>query len=280
MQENEKMDYERRFGGITRLYGREGLARFANARVAVIGIGGVGSWVVEALVRSGVGALALIDLDHVAESNVNRQLHAIEGQFGRAKVDAMAERVLAINPECRVTLHDAFITPDNLQQLLDGPLDFVVDCIDAFRTKAALIAHCRRARIRLLTVGGAGGQVDPLKIRLADLYRTQHDPLLAKTRKLLRKEYGFPSNPKRRFDIACVYSDEQPCYPDGEGGVCSVKPEGGGSAGGLHCGGFGSVMSVTAGFAMVATAHVLKRLAAGNGNMGDTQAARAASSRV
>lgn len=274
------MDYERRFGGIARLYGRAGLEHFAAAHVAVIGVGGVGSWVVEALARSGVGALTLIDLDHVAESNVNRQLHAVEGQFGRAKVDAMADRVYAINPECRVVTHDVFISVDNLQQLLDSELDFVVDCIDAFRTKAALIAYCRRLRIRLLTVGGAGGQIDPLKIRLADLYRTQHDPLLAKTRKLLRKEYGFPSNPKRRFDIACVYSDEQPRYPDAEGGVCSVKPEGGGTVGGLHCGGFGSVMSVTAGFAMVATAYVLKRLAAVKDSGSGVQAARAASSRV
>lgn len=255
------MDYTRRFGGIARLYGEAALGNFAEAHVCVVGIGGVGSWVAEALARSGIGALTLIDLDNVAESNVNRQIHALEGQFGRPKVDAMAERVRAINPACNITTREEFVELDNLERLVSPQYNYLVDCIDAFKVKAALIAHCRRNRIRLITVGGAGGQTEPLKIRLTDLYKTQHDPLLAKTRKLLRKAYGFPKNPQRRFDVPCVYSDEQPLYPDGRGEVCRVKPEGGGVGTGLHCGGFGSAMTVTATFAMVATAHVLKRLA-------------------
>ncbi|MCW8947150.1 MAG: tRNA threonylcarbamoyladenosine dehydratase, partial [Sedimenticola sp.] len=214
------MDYERRFGGIARLYGQSGLDRFAAAHICVVGIGGVGSWVAEALARSGVGGMTLVDLDNVAESNVNRQIHALEDQFGRAKVDAMADRILAINSDCRVTRVEEFVELDNLERLLTADFDYVVDCIDAYKTKAALIAHCRRNKIRLITVGGAGGQTDPLKVRLTDLYKTQHDPLLAKTRKLLRKEYGFSSNPKRKFDVPCVYSDEQQVYPDGKGAVC------------------------------------------------------------
>lgn len=255
------MDYTRRFGGIARLYGEVALGNFAEAHVCVVGVGGVGSWVVEALARSGVGRLTLIDLDNVAESNVNRQIHALEGAFGRPKVHAMAERVRGINPACKITTQEEFVEPENLDRLVGNRYDYLVDCIDAFKTKAALIAHCRRNRLRMITVGGAGGQTEPLKIRLTDLHKTQHDPLLAKTRKLLRKEYGFPKNPKRRFDVPCVYSDEQPVYPDGRGEVCSMKPEGGGVGSGLHCGGFGSSMTVTATFAMVATAHVLKKLA-------------------
>ncbi|MCW8943971.1 MAG: tRNA cyclic N6-threonylcarbamoyladenosine(37) synthase TcdA [Sedimenticola sp.] len=259
------MDYERRFGGIARLYGQAALDRFALAHICVVGIGGVGSWVAEALARSGIGSITLIDLDHVAESNVNRQIHALEDQFGRAKVDAMADRIQAINPDCRITRIDAFVEVDNLDLLITEGFDYVVDCIDAFKTKTALIAHCRRNKIRLIAVGGAGGQTNPLKIRLTDLYKTQHDPLLAKTRKLLRKEYGFSSNPKRKFDVPCVYSDEQQVYPDGNGAVCSDKPSGGTQGSGLHCGGFGSAMTVTTTFAMVATAHVLKKLSGGKG---------------
>jgi tRNA A37 threonylcarbamoyladenosine dehydratase len=253
------VDYERRFGGIARLYGNSGLAHFSAAHVAVIGIGGVGSWVVEALARSGIGAISLFDLDHVAESNVNRQLHALEGQFGMAKVSAMALRVHAINPVCRVEAVEAFIEADNLGLVAGVGFDYVIDCIDSFRIKAPLIAGCRRAKTRLITVGGAGGQTDPTQIRLDDLSRTVHDPLLSKTRRLLRKDYGFPGDPKRRFSVPAVFSTEQPRFPTAEGGVCAVRPTA--LEGSLNCGGFGSVMTVTASFGMVAVSHVLKRLA-------------------
>ena len=254
------MDYQRRFGGIARLYGQVALERFSRAHVVVIGIGGVGSWVVEALARSAVGEITMIDLDHLAESNTNRQIHALDGEFGKAKVVAMAERVAAINSDCRVHTIEEFVAADNVQALINSDIDYVIDCIDSFKVKAALIAHCRRNKIKLITIGGAGGQIDPLKIKLGDLSRTEHDPLLAKTRKLLRKEYNFPRNLKRRFDLPCVYSEEQPRYPDAEGGVCQMKP--GEDAGtGLNCGGYGSATAVTATFGLVAVSHVLKKIA-------------------
>ena len=237
---------------------QKGLDQFGQTHVAVIGIGGVGSWVVEALARSGIGGLTLYDLDHIAESNVNRQLHAIEGQFGRAKVAAMAERVSAINPKCRVQAIESFVEVENLDQLTTAGFDYVIDCIDSFRIKAALVAACRKHRLRLVTVGGAGGQTDPTKIQIADLSRTQHDPLLSKTRKLLRREFGFSSNPKRRFDVPAVYSTEQQVYPTAEGAVCMDKPKA--MEGSLHCGGFGSAMTVTAAFGMAAVSHVLKKV--------------------
>ena len=253
------MDPQRRFGGIVRLYGQQGLQRFQQARVAVIGVGGVGSWAVEALARSGIGSLTLYDLDHVAESNVNRQLHALDGNFGMAKVEAMRQRVLAINPDCRVSAIERFIEADNLAELTGEAFDYVLDCIDSFRVKAALIAACKRHKMPVITVGGAGGQIDPTLIRLADLSRSEQDPLLSKTRKLLRREYGFPVNPKRRFDVPCVYSMEQQRYPDAEGQVCLDRPTAIESS--LNCGGYGSAMTVTASFALVAVSHVLKRIA-------------------
>lgn len=253
------MDSQRRFGGIARLYGQAGLARFCQAHVAVIGVGGVGSWAVEALARSGIGALTLFDLDHIAESNVNRQLHALQGTFGQAKVQTMAERVLAINPSCLVNPVEAFIEADNLQLLIEGGFTYVLDCIDNFRVKAAVIATCRRHKIPVITVGGAGGQTDPTRIRLADLSRSEQDPLLSRTRKELRKTYGFPANPKRRFDVPCVYSLEQQVYPDAAGAVCLDRPTAIESS--LNCGGYGSAMTVTASFGLVAVSHVLKRLA-------------------
>jgi tRNA A37 threonylcarbamoyladenosine dehydratase len=257
---DSNVDIERRFGGIVRLYGRDGFERLNQAHVCVIGIGGVGSWAAEALARSAVGELTLIDLDHIAESNINRQIHALDGELGKAKVQAMAERIQLINPHCRLNLVEEFVDQENLQELIHEDFDFVIDCIDSFKTKAALIAHCRRNKIKLITVGGAGGQIDPLKIRLGDLSRTEHDPLLGKTRKLLRKEYNFPRNLKRRFDIPCVYSDEQQVYPDGEGGICLEKSDKAmGSS--LNCGGYGSITAVTGGFAFVAVSHVLKKLA-------------------
>lgn len=253
------MDTERRFGGIARLYGQRALECFLASHVAVIGVGGVGSWAVEALVRSGIGAITLYDLDHVAESNVNRQLHAVEENFGKAKVSAMAERVLSINPRCRVNAVERFVEQDSLDLLLGCGFDYVIDCIDSYRIKAALIAFCRRNRIPVVTLGGAGGQIDPTRIALADLSRSEQDPLLAKCRKLLRKEYGFPANTKRRFNIPCVYSDEPQRYPDGEGGVCFDRSSP--MEGSLNCGGYGSVMPVTASFGLVAVSHVLRRIA-------------------
>lgn len=252
------VDFERRFGGIARLYGESALQRFRQAHVCVIGVGGVGSWVVESLARSAIGRLTLIDLDHVAESNTNRQLPALEGEYGKAKVQALAERVRAINPECVVRCIEDFVSADNLEELIPPGCDWVMDCIDSFRVKAALIAWCRRRKLRVITVGGAGGQIDPTQIRVADLARTEQDPLLAKTRKELRSHYNFSRNPKRRFEVPAVHSSEQKRAPQ-PGGHCAVdEPL---PASGLNCAGFGAAMHVTASFGLIAVGVVLERLA-------------------
>ncbi len=252
-------DYERRFGGVARLYGAQALARFRAAHVYVVGIGGVGSWSVEALARSGVGALTLIDLDHVAESNLNRQIHALEATLGQAKIEAMAERVRQINPDCRLTLVDDFIEPDNLDALLGTlpPVDYLLDAIDGVRAKTAMLAWCRRHGWPVVTAGAAGGQMDPTMIRVADLSRTVQDPLLAKVRGQLRKGHGFPKDPKKKFGIDAVYSEEPLRYPDA---ACATPASGG--AVGLNCAGFGSAVTVTASFGLAAASVVLRRLAA------------------
>ena len=253
-------DNIRRFSGIGRLYGQQALARFAAAHVCVVGIGGVGSWAIEALARSAIGQLTLIDLDHVAESNVNRQLHALTDTLGMAKVQVMAERILQINPRCQVNAIEEFLTVENLETLMTEKYDYIIDCIDGFRTKARLIAHCRSNKLRIITIGGAGGQTDPTRIQVADLSRTEHDALFSKTRKLLRQEYNFPTNLQRRFDIPCVYSMEQPMFPAEDGEVRAEKPDSE-NIGGLSCaGGLGSATTVTASFGLVAAAHVLGKL--------------------
>ena len=262
----EAADHARRFGGIARLYGAPALAAFERASVAVIGIGGVGSWVAEALARSAVGSLTLIDLDNVAESNTNRQIHALDGNYGKPKVDAMAERIAQINPLCDVRLVEDFIEPDNFAALLGGGFDYVIDAIDSVRTKTALIAWCVEQGQPLITVGGAGGQLDPTRIRIDDLALTIQDPLLSKVRAQLRKQHGFPRGPKAKFKVSSVYSDEPLIYPeaavsdiDEVAGHVTTSP---GYAGpvGLNCAGFGSSVCVTASFGFAAAAHVLRAL--------------------
>lgn len=256
---SEVADIERRFGGVSRLYGAAGTAALRAAHVAVVGIGGVGSWAAEALARSGVGKLTLIDLDMVAESNTNRQIHALGDAYGKAKVDAMAERIRAINPDCRVTTIEDFVTADNVVALLPGTLQAVVDAIDQVRVKAAMIAHCHRLNLPLVTAGAAGGQIDPTRITCDDLARTTQDPLLAKVRSLLRRDYGFPRDPKKKFGIPAVYSTEPLRYPD-PGTHCdtNVGPQG------LSCAGFGSSVCVTAPMGFAAAAQIINRLS-GNG---------------
>ncbi|MGI2258905.1 tRNA cyclic N6-threonylcarbamoyladenosine(37) synthase TcdA [Shewanella sp. GXUN23E] len=258
--------YLNRFGGIGRLYGTKGLARFHGAHVAVVGIGGVGTWVAEALARSGVGRITLIDLDDICVTNTNRQSHALTDTIGQSKVEVMAARIQAINPECRVELIEDFITTDNLGDYfvppkLGGDLDYVVDCIDAVKPKAALIAWCKRHKIRIVTVGGAGGQLDPTQIQVADLARTYQDPLLAKVRNLLRREYNFSKNVDRRFGIDAVFSTEQLTYPASDGQVCAAKPEAGGTMRMDCASGFGAVTVVTGTFGFTAVSRVLKKLA-------------------
>ena len=248
------VDASRRYGGIVRLYGAAGLARLRAAQVAVAGLGGVGSWVVEALARSGVGHLRLIDLDHVAESNINRQIHALEMTLGQSKVEAMAARVAQIDPGTRVTCIDDFLTEENLASVLAPPLDYVVDAIDDVRAKAATLAWCQRNGVALITIGGAGGKTDPAQVRLVDLGRTTEDPLLAKMRARLRSHYGYAKGAGRKFHVDAVFSPE-----------IQRSPEGGAATTGLNCAGFGSSMVVTASYGLVAAGRVSDRLARGEG---------------
>ncbi|MFY9329751.1 MAG: tRNA threonylcarbamoyladenosine dehydratase [Georgfuchsia sp.] len=256
---DKESDYERRFGGIARLFGAEGAGRIAAAHVCVIGIGGVGSWAAEALARSGVGQITLIDLDHVAESNINRQIQADDSTLGQAKVLAMQQRIARINPQCAVVCIDEFIDPENVATLLPAGAT-VIDAIDQVRAKAALAAHCRRHKIPLIMTGGAGGRTDPTCICIVDLSRTTQDALASKVRARLRSEYGFPRDPKKKFGIECVYSQEPIRRPVNES--CDI--EGGGmkqGLSGLNCAGYGSSVTVTAAFGMAAAARVLSLLA-------------------
>lgn len=259
----DDIDFERRFGGIARLYGAAALARFRRAHVCVVGVGGVGSWAVEALARSAVGQLTLIDLDNVAESNINRQIQALSGTIGQAKIAALAERIAQINPFCRVNQIEDFITPDNLDQMIGGRgYDYVIDAIDSVKAKTALVAFCRAKAIPLITIGGAGGQTDPTKIDVRDLSKTEQEPLLAKVRKRLRTDYGFPRGIKNKFHVDAVFSMEPLKFPDNEGACAVDGDEKDGGVTGLNCAGFGSAMVVTATFGMVAAAHLLRKLAA------------------
>jgi tRNA A37 threonylcarbamoyladenosine dehydratase len=260
----DSMDFERRFGGIARLYGTQGLARFQAAHVCVVGVGGVGSWVVEALARSAIGKLTLIDLDNVAESNINRQIQALSGTLGKAKIAALAERIAEINPLCEVVQIEDFVTPDNLNELIKAPgFDYVVDAIDSVKAKTALLAFCRTEAIPVVTIGGAGGQIDPGKIEIRDLCRTEQEPLLSLVRKRLRQNYGFPRGTKNKFGIDAVFSMEPLKFPDAscvvdDKNLVSTDAEG---ITGLNCAGFGSAMVVTASFGMQAAALVLRKLA-------------------
>ncbi|MBS0569351.1 MAG: tRNA threonylcarbamoyladenosine dehydratase [Proteobacteria bacterium] len=250
-----------RFGGVDRLYGSGSVARLARSRVAVVGLGGVGSWVAEALARSGIGELTLIDADEVCVSNANRQSHALEGEFGRAKVDVVAARLRAINPDLRVNALARFVTVANVEQLLGVGHDAVIDACDALRVKVAMIAFCRRRKIPIVVSGSAGGRRDPTLITARDLSKTEHDMLLGLTRKKLRDDFGWTRNPRRYFGVQAVFSRENVNYPQPDGSVCKTRPESDAGALKLDCaGGLGAAMHVTATFGMVAAARVIERL--------------------
>lgn len=251
-----------RFAGIDRLYGVGTVAQLARTHVAVVGLGGVGSWLVEALARSGVGRLSLIDADDLCLSNTNRQLPALDGQYGRGKAEAMAERCLAINPQLVVEPVAAFLTPSNLGQLLGGGFDLVIDACDSFRSKVEAIAWCRRRKQPVITVGSAGGRVDPTLVRVRDLSRTEHDAMLALVRKKLRGEFNFPKGPKRYFGVPAVYSLENVRYVQADGSVCGLRPRLGPDAAlKLDCGaGLGAATHITGAFAFAAAGKALELL--------------------
>lgn len=257
MSENQ---FQQRFGGTQRLYGIQPTEILRHAHVTVAGIGGVGSWVAEALARTAIGQITLIDLDDICVTNTNRQIHALTDTIGEAKVDAMAKRIKQINPQCQVNIIEDFVVADNVAELLNSSMDYVVDATDSVKAKAAMIAYCKRNKIPIITIGGAGGQTDPTQIAVTDLSKTIHDPLAAKLRNILRKEYHFSTNPKRKFGISCVYSTEQLVYPQQDGSVCQTKNLTDGSVK-LDCNnGFGASVAVTATFGFVAAARVIDKI--------------------
>jgi len=250
------INHDFRFGGIERLYGPGSMERLQKATVCVIGIGGVGSWVVEALVRSGIGRLKLVDLDDVCESNINRQIHALDGSIGKTKVDAMATRCRSINPDCEIDSVSAFYTAKTADAILASDIDYVVDAIDSVRHKTALVVNCREKKIPLIVSGGAGGRIDPTRIQVDDLARSYNDPLLARLRKELRMRHRFPRDPKKKFKIDCVFSPEEAMFPE----VCDTEET---TSHRLDCSsGYGAATHVTGTFGFLAAAHVVKNLAA------------------
>jgi len=251
---DEAADLQRRFGGLERLYGVAGAAAIRRAHVAVVGIGGVGSWAAEALARSGVGALTLVDLDHIAVSNVNRQIHALDSTIGQAKVQAMQERIAQIHPGCRVHGIEEFVEPGNWPQLLPGGVTAVIDACDEVKAKVAMAAWALASQTMFVCAGAAGGKRLAHRVDIDDLANATHDPLLAQVRYRLRKFHGAPRE-GRKIGVACVFSREAVAPPDAS---CAIEGDGS-----LNCHGYGSVVSVTATFGQCAAGWLLDRVAAG-----------------
>lgn len=255
-----------RFGGVARLYGNAALDRFASARVLVVGIGGVGTWAVECLARSGVGHLTMVDLDEICVTNVNRQIHALDGQIGMQKAAAMAARVHAIHPGCEVNVVSAFFNERTAEDILAPGFDAVIDAIDTLRHKALLVAECHARGIPVVTCGAAGGRRDATRIRTADLSMSGGDPLMHSLRRKLRRDHGFPSVPMgskpQLLGIDAVFSGEPQVFPDGDGGVSCERDALQNDGPRLGCdAGYGSAAHVTGCFGMIAAGLVLERLA-------------------
>lgn len=247
-----EVDHQRRFGGLQRLYGVSGAQRIQQAHVAVVGIGGVGSWAAEALARNGVGSITLIDLDNVAESNINRQIHALTSTIGQPKVEAMQARIAQINPACTVHVVEDFLDENNVTQLLGSQaLHAVIDACDQVRAKAAIANTMVRSKRPFITVGAAGGRTQAQLVEIEDLGQLTHDPLLAQLRYRLRRYNGFPSSPKK-MQVPCVFSREAVRPADSS---CEIQQEGS-----LNCAGYGSAVAVTATFGMVAAGWITNKL--------------------
>lgn len=257
-------NYINRFGGIGRLYGKESLTRFSQSHAMIVGLGGVGSWTVESLARSGIGMLSLVDLDELCVTNTNRQLPAHTGNYGKMKADALAERIQQINPECRVTVHHSFYSEKTAHSLLSTKPDIVVDSIDAVKAKCHLLAECKTLEIPIFSCGGAGGKLDATKVQVDDLSRTHGDKLIGSVRRILRSEYGFPTGEgkkARKFKIPTVFSSEtmtapQPCSLND-----SIIDDSAETPRNLNCAtGYGAVTHVTATFGLILTQLVLEEL--------------------
>jgi tRNA A37 threonylcarbamoyladenosine dehydratase len=259
MQTTIRIEEDPRFDALARLYGREGLARLAASRVLIVGIGGVGSWVAEALARSGVGQLTLADMDEVCVTNVNRQVHATTRTVGQSKITAMAERIADISPACRVEEAFCFFGEATADRLLGERWDVVVDAIDSIPHKCLLLSECVRREVPVVTVGGAGGRRDPSKIQVVDLTRTFDDPLLQRVRKKLRQKFGFPRNTRKKWKIPAVFSPEPVMFPQQDGSVCAVREEGVNLR--LDCAsGYGTAAYVTGAFGFAAAAAAVDRI--------------------
>jgi len=253
-------DFETRFGGIARLYGLSGLTKLRAAHVCVVGIGGVGTWAVEALARSGIGTITLVDLDEVCVTNVNRQLHALTETVGRAKVEAMAERIRAINPDCQIFAEQKFFNEQAAAELLAPKYDFIFDAIDDVANKVLLLVQCRDKQIPIITSGGAGGRRELTAVRVGDLSQASHDKLLAEVRRRLRTEHGFPAG-QSAMNVACVYSVERTVYPQADGSVCEMRSAAEDGTR-LNCnGGLGSATFVTGAFGFAAAGFVVRKIA-------------------
>ncbi len=252
-------EYLQRFAGLSRIYGPNALERLQQGSFCIVGVGGVGSWAAEAAARSGIGRITLIDHDDIEAGNTNRQVHTLQSTLGQSKVQALAERLRSINPECSVTAIDDLVTHANLAQFEFSRHDYVIDAIDHVTHKLHLVHHLRRNKIRLVCTGGAGGRTDPTSIQVGDLTRSYNDPLLAKLRSKLRHQYGYSRNPKRRHGIDCVFSTQQPVYPAADGCISHAKP-GTDAQTTLDCDtGLGSFVGVTACFGFTAIAHALAK---------------------
>ncbi|BDS08324.1 tRNA cyclic N6-threonylcarbamoyladenosine(37) synthase TcdA [Oceaniferula spumae] len=261
-----------RFGGIERLYGKSAMEKFHRAHVCVVGIGGVGSWAVEALARSGIGKITMIDLDEICITNINRQLHAMDGEIGRQKTAAMASRINAIHPECEVVCLEAFFSKRNADEVLDQGFDFVIDAIDQVQSKALLLDGCHKRGIPVISCGGAGGLRDPSLIKTDDIARCHNDSLMNHVRTNLRKKYGYPAGPdptiKRKlklFGIDCIFSSERPVYQQCDGEVSEQRPKSqDGASNRIDCtSGFGSSTHMTATIGFFAVSRCLSVLSAG-----------------
>lgn len=257
MNYNEQ-DYYARFGGIGRLFGIKGLEKIRQSRILIIGIGGVGSWVAESMARTGIGAMTLVDLDDVCVTNINRQVMAVSSTVGKFKVDVMKDRVREIHPLCEVETQQCFFNLKNLSAIFEKKYDFVVDACDDFTNKCHLIDHCRKNKIPLVVMGGAGGKVDPTQIRVTDMSTSANDRLLARLRKKLRQDFNFPLEDQGEFGVWSVWSHERAVYPTADG-CLTYKPPG--MAKNMDCEeGFGSASFVTGAFAFATTSLILKEL--------------------
>ena len=251
--------YSARFSGIRRLVSADGLERLRSAHVCVVGLGGVGSWAVEALARSGIGRLTLVDMDDVCITNVSRQIHALTGDLGKPKPEVMERRVKAINPDCRVHPLQSFFLKSTSEQILEQGFDFVIDAIDDSDMKCLLISKCRERGIKVITSGASAGRRDPTAIEVTDLAFCSHDRLLQGVRKKLRRHFGFPAA-DQPLGVECVISREQMVYAREDGTLCNTKEEGIDLRQDCHTG-YGAASFVTGTFGLVAASRVVQRLA-------------------